>query len=41
MPGYLRHRHALGQSQNFWVEIQVALRLAIAAVDLQQLPLTD
>jgi hypothetical protein len=41
MPGYLGHWHALGQPQDFWIEIQVSLRPAIGAVDLQQLPFTD
>ena len=41
MAGHLRHRHALGQPQDLGIEIEVPLRLAIAAVDLQQLPLPD
>jgi hypothetical protein len=41
MPGYLWHRHALGQPQDFWVEVQVPLRPAITEVDLKQLPFTD
>jgi hypothetical protein len=41
MVRHIRHRHALGQAQDFWIAIQVPLRLAIAAVDLQQFSSTD
>lgn len=41
MPGYLRHRHALGQPQDLGIEIEVPLRPAIAAMYLQQLSVPD
>jgi hypothetical protein len=36
---YLRHRHALGQAETADIDIVVALPPAVAAVDLQELPL--
>ena len=41
MPGHLRHRHALGQPQDLGIEIEVPLRPADAAMDLQQLSVPD
>jgi len=41
MPRHLWHRHALGQSQDLGIEIEVPLRSAVAAMDLQQLALPD
>jgi hypothetical protein len=41
MARHLRHRHALAQAQNLGIEVQVPLRPAIAAVNLEQLPLSD
>jgi hypothetical protein len=37
MPRHLRHRHALGQTQNLGIEIEMPFRPAVAAVNLQQL----
>jgi len=41
MPCHLRHRHALGEAQDFGIEVEMPLRPAIAAVDLKQLSLSD
>ena len=41
MPRHLLHWHALWQPQDLGTEIVVPLRLAIAAVHLQQLTLPD
>src|SRR5690242_19021045 len=38
---YLRHGHALGEAQDLGIEVEVTLRPAIAAVNLEQLPLPD
>jgi hypothetical protein len=37
MASHLRHRHALGQPQDLGIEIEMALRPACAAVQLQEL----
>jgi hypothetical protein len=41
MLGYLRHRHPLRQVETAGVDIEVALRPAVATMHLQQLPLPD
>jgi hypothetical protein len=41
MIGHLRYGHALGQVETVGVDIEVARRSARAAMDLQQLPLSD
>ena len=41
MVGHLRHRHALRQAKAAGIDIEVAHRPAIAAMDLQQLSCPD